>query len=199
MNELPSPEDLIGPDAIHQGHFVLESGYHRDLWLDLELLALHPTRLRPHVVALAEHLRDVRFDLLCGPLNEGAFLGLLLADHLGVDFCYAERFESGSATGLFPVEYRLPKPLRSVVEGKRVVIVNDVVSAGSAIRGAFGDLVTCGAKPIALACLLILGDSGERFAAQAGMDVITLGRSDFPLWLPDTCPLCQSGQPTEHR
>ena len=31
------------------GHFDLRTGYHGDLWLDLDALFLRPSRLRPHV------------------------------------------------------------------------------------------------------------------------------------------------------
>jgi hypothetical protein len=38
------------------------------------------------------------------------------------------------------VKYRIPPALRSQVRGKRVAIVNDVINAGSAVRGTFLDL-----------------------------------------------------------
>ena len=37
---------LVRPRA---GHFDLGTGYHGDVWLDLDALFLHPSRLRPHV------------------------------------------------------------------------------------------------------------------------------------------------------
>jgi hypothetical protein len=38
------------------------------------------------------------------------------------------------------VQYRLPKSLQPVVSGERVAVVNDVISARSAVRGTFLDL-----------------------------------------------------------
>jgi hypothetical protein len=41
------------------GHFDLGTGYHGDLWLDLDaLLLLRPSLLRPYVGWLAERLRE---------------------------------------------------------------------------------------------------------------------------------------------
>jgi orotate phosphoribosyltransferase len=45
---------LVRPRA---GHFDLGTGYHGDLWLDLDALFLRPARLRPYVDWLAERLR----------------------------------------------------------------------------------------------------------------------------------------------
>src|SRR6185369_5705277 len=56
------------------GHFDLGTGYHGDLWLDLDALFLRPARLRPYVDWLAERLRGHGVDAVCGPLEGGAFL-----------------------------------------------------------------------------------------------------------------------------
>src|ERR1700755_690930 len=39
-----------------QGHFLLESGHHGDLWLDLETLCLHPERCQAVAAGLEESL-----------------------------------------------------------------------------------------------------------------------------------------------
>ena len=39
-----------------KGHFLLESGHHGELWLDLELLCLHPSRIQPFACELARRL-----------------------------------------------------------------------------------------------------------------------------------------------
>lgn len=37
------------PNNDTPGHFLLESGHHGDLWLDLELLCLRPRQIEPSV------------------------------------------------------------------------------------------------------------------------------------------------------
>lgn len=191
-----TPEELLGPTVTRSGHFLLESGHHSDLWLELELLCRHPRRIEGAVTALADELRGLAVEVLCGPLNEGAFVALMAAAHLDLEFVYAERFE-GEGSGLFPVSYRLPRVLRPVVAGRRVAIVNDVISAGSAVRGAHADLVACGATPVALAALLVLGEAAVQFATAHGMQCISLARRPFPLWTPAECPLCAAGVPLD--
>ena len=56
------------------GHFDLGTGFHGDLWLDLDALFLWPAELRPAVRQLADHLREFEPVAVCGPLAGGAFL-----------------------------------------------------------------------------------------------------------------------------
>ena len=80
----------------------MESGHHGDLWLDFELLRLRPRLVQPAAVELAERLSVHGVDAVCGPLVEGAFVGLLVAAELDVDFSYSERFAQPAEDGLFP-------------------------------------------------------------------------------------------------
>jgi len=183
--------------AVHSrtGHFRTESGYHTDWWMDLETLCRRPSAIRPFAQALAMRLQPYRVDAVCGPLNEGAFVAMLVAEALDCDFTYAERHLEAGAGGLFPVRYTLPAPLRRVVAGRRVAIINDVVSAGSAVRGTFTDVTAAGGRVVAIAALLVLGHHCDAWAAEQPVPVETLARNDYRLWHPDRCPLCHQRVP----
>jgi len=183
--------------ATRHGHFRTESGYHTDLWMDLETLCRRPAAIRPLARALADKLRVLAVDAVCGPLNEGAFIALMVAGELGCDFTYAERFAERDDARLFPVRYALPAALRPVVSGRTIAIVNDVISAGSAVRGAWHDLHAHGAQVVAIGCLLVLGDAIDSFAAERGMAIEALERSPYQLWAPADCPLCAAQVPLE--
>ena len=192
------PESLIGSAPARRGHFVLESGHHSDLWLDLELLFLRPKLIAQSVARLSEMVRALSPDAVCGPLVEGAFVALMVASRLDVEFCYSERLETERAEDdLFPIEYRVPHALREQLRGKRVAIINDVISAGSAVRGTYFDLLACGAKPIALGALLVLGDSAAGFAEEIGIPLVSVGRRLYNLWMVSECPLCAAGTTLE--
>jgi orotate phosphoribosyltransferase len=184
------------------GHFPLESGHHSDLWLDLQLLCARPEFIRPRAVELARRLVRFDLDLVCGPLVEGAFVALMVASELGVAFCYAEPYTRPADAvvgdeGLFPVAYRIPGIVRGTLAGKRVAIVNDVIGAGSAVRGAFEDLSACGATVLAVAALAVVGTSASQFANRRGVTLETLASFPTTIWTPADCPLCQSAVPLE--
>jgi orotate phosphoribosyltransferase len=133
---------------------------------------------------------------ICGPLVEGAFVALFVACELGLEFSYAERSVSGKS-GLYPVDYRLPPALRARLRGRRVAIVNDVINAGSAVRGAFEDLAACGAETVAVGALLVLGSLAPTFAANRNVPLESLAHAPNTLWTPADCPLCSAGVPED--
>jgi orotate phosphoribosyltransferase len=148
-------------------------------------------------VELAEALPDACVDVICGPLVEGAFVAMIVALHLDVQFVYAERFSRPLEDGLFPVGYRIPDSLRKELEGKRVAIVNDVIHAGSAVRGTFADLEQCGAMVVSISALLVLGSAAAAFAASKGVPLRSIASLAKDIWTVEECPLCALGVPCE--
>ena len=177
-----------------KGHFKFESGHHGDTWLNLELLCVHPERVEQLAVVLADCLSEQRGEVVCGPLVEGAFVAMMVARRLKLPFTYTERFDSQSG-GLFPVSYRLPGAQRDLVAGKRVVIVNDVVGAGSAVLGTLRDLYECGADPVAIGALAARGPAAGVLARENGLALETLALFPGDMWKPAECPLCAAGVP----
>jgi orotate phosphoribosyltransferase len=181
------------------GHFRLESGHHSDLWLDLQRLCAHPEFIRPRAVEIARRLARYDVEVVCGPLVEGAFVALLVAPELNATFCYTEPYpaQEGAADALFGVKYRLPAIVRPLVAGKRVAIVNDVIGAGSAVRGTFDDLTASGARIVAIGALAVMGTSAAAIADQHGVGLESLAAFPATIWTPDACPLCRSDVPIE--
>jgi orotate phosphoribosyltransferase len=122
---------------------------------------------------------------------------LMVAEDLGAEFYFAEQFTRPRGDGLYPLEYRIPAALRPFARDKTTAIVDDVINAGSAVRGALADLRTCGARPVAIGALLILGSSAPAFAASEGVPLERLSDLANTLWEPPVCPLCASGMPLE--
>lgn len=180
-----------------RGHFRLESGHHSDRWLDLDSLFADPQAVDPFVAALAAALVPHNVSMICGPLLGGAFLAQLVARALSVEFCFTERMAAAPAEGLFRATYRLPSALAMRVAGKRVALVDDVMSAGSALRGTYTELQTHGAIPVVAGALLVLGSTGADFFAQRGLAVEAVLRDVHNLWSPAECPLCAAGQALE--
>ena len=175
-----------------RGHFQMESGYHSAAWHELGSLFDHPDELRPFITHLARRLAAHGPEAVCGPVTGGARLAQLLAAALHVECFEAERFVSPAATGLFPVKYRMPEAQRERARGRSVAIVDDAISAGSAVRGTYADLVACGSRPIALGALIVFGDRAAQFAAERGLALEATERVPLEMWLPAECPLCEA-------
>jgi orotate phosphoribosyltransferase len=145
---------------------------------------------------LAESLRRYRPTGVCGPLLGGAFLAQLVALALQVEFYFTERqpLEEG---GFYGARYRLPRSMCQQVRGKRIAIVDDVMSAGSAARGTHAELQRVGATPIAVGALLVLGTTGWEFFNAEGLPVEAVATLPYEIWRPEECPLCRSSIPLE--
>ncbi len=176
-----------------RGHFKLESGHHSSLWLDLDALFANPREVSPLVNALANALRPHDVSVVCGPLLGGAFLAQLVAHALDVTFCFTERKLPPDNSGLYPARYQLPSAFAKVISGKRVAMVDDVMSAGSALRGTFLELQAHAAKPVVAGALLVLGNNGLNFFAKQSVPVEAVAQEEYDLWLPAECPHCRAG------
>jgi orotate phosphoribosyltransferase len=187
--------DLV---SARQGHFQLESGHHGALWLDLDGLFVEPRRIEPLVARLAGSLRSHDVAGVCGPLVGGAFLAQAVATTLDIEFSFTEPVPATSSDGMYPTRYRLPPAFAPRIQGKRIAIVDDVMSAGSAARGTYTALQACGAHPVVVGALLVLGSAGTAFFAGKGVAVEAVGRRPYELWEPAGCPLCASGVALEN-
>lgn len=190
-------DKLIKLLAGRRGHFQMESGYHSEQWYDLGRLFEPPEPCRPFVAELARRLAAHGITAVCGPATGGAKLARMIADELGIDGFHTERFSPPGAAGLFPVSYRLPLDQRANVRGRSVAIVDDAVSAGSAVRGTYADLVACGARPVALGALFVFGEAAADFASAQGLALESIARMSFGMWPPVECPLCRAGLAVE--
>jgi len=193
--EYGSTQKMTILDAVvaSRGHFVYESGHHGDLWLDLDALFVDARRVRGWAAALASRVTDCQPDLVCGPLTGGAFVAQPLAAEIGAGFVFAERLVSETETA----QYRIPGSLRKIVHDKRVLLVDDVINAGSAIRATLVDLQGCGAKLAGIAALLTLGKAAAQITEQYSVPLFTLATLEHKMWAAEECPLCKSGEPLE--
>ena len=179
-----------------RGHFQLESGLHSGLWFDLEAAFIDQAALDPFVTELAQSLRRHNVEAVCGPLTGGAFLAQLVARLLGGDF-YFSTPALGNGGGSVPPRYQLPRGIGHRLLGKRVALVDDVMSAGSSLRATLTTVETHGGIPVVVGALYVLGNIGATFFSERGLRVETTGRAAFDSWRPPECPLCAAGVPLE--
>lgn len=185
--------DLAGS---RRGHFVMESGYHSALWFDLDALFEDGSRIDPFVDQLALKLAAYDADVVCGPATGGAKLAERIAGRLGCAFAFTEHVPVDAA-GLFKARYVLPSQFTNSLRDKRVALVDDVISAGSSLRATLAEVDAGGAWPVVVGALHVLGGAGVDFFLQRGLAVEAVGRGEYEMWRPDSCPLCAAGAPLD--
>jgi orotate phosphoribosyltransferase len=192
----PLQDEFLKLLKMRHGHFRLESGHHGNLWLDLDLLFLHPRAIQPFAIELAKKISSFRVDVVCGPLVGGALIAQTIALELGVGFLHTERIASQQTKALYSTAYHLPHHLRPAARGKAVAIIDDVINAGSAVRGTVAELESIGARPVAIGAFLVLGSTG-RSSFMEKLPIVTIAHLPNELWKPEECPLCAFRVPLE--
>lgn len=189
----------------------MESGYHSETWYDLDALLSRRDRLEPFLAEFARRLAPHRPDVICGPETGGARLAAALAPLLGLPAVATVRLApplasppppatpapAATAPGLFPVRYEVRPADRARLAGRRVALIDDAISAGSAIRGSHASLLAAGAVPVVVGALFVFGGGAAEFTARHGLALEFLAAPDYRLWLPTDCPHCARGTPFE--
>ncbi len=171
-----------------RGHFDLGTGYHGDVWLDLDALFLRPAFLRQPVRWMADRLREHAVDAVCGPMEGGAFLAYAVADVLAAVFLPGYR-SPGETAG-----YHV-RPVPGGIGGWRVGVVDDAVNAGTAVAACVEEVRSQGAVPVAVAALLSLGDASAMVPERLGVPFYPAGTIPSRTWPAGQCPLCAEGIP----
>jgi orotate phosphoribosyltransferase len=171
--------------ALREGHFILSSGLHSGMFLQKNLVFMHPDRCERLCRALAAKIRDEvgEVDLVVSPAVGGIIPGYETARHLGVPAIYLER-EGGTL--------KLRRAF-SIPPGARVVVVEDVVSTGLSFRESVDAVKAMGSEVICAAC--IVDRSGGR--ADAGAPMLALATLDVPAYPADALPPHLANLPAE--
>src|SRR6185436_1451413 len=189
-----------------RGHFQMESGLHCGLWFDLDAVFVDQSALDPFVTKLAQSLRRHDVEAVCGPLTGGAFVAQLIARLLGAEFYFtAPSFATATegrpappaGDGTFRARYQLPHGTGDRLLGKRIALIDDVMSAGSSLRATMTEVETHGAIPVVIGAMHVLGTAGVDFFKERGLRIETTGRTPFDSWRPPECPLCAAGVPLD--
>lgn len=170
-----------------RGHFVYESGHHGNLWIDLDALLAGGDCLELWARELADRVRHLAPQVVCGPMIGGAHLAQRIAAQLGAFFAYTDRDENDAT-----MRYRLPPRISSAVAGQTILLVDDAINAGSAVIATMRELESHGGQLVGLGCLISLNEKAQSLADEHRLPFVSLLQLKQSLWRPDECPDCRS-------
>jgi orotate phosphoribosyltransferase len=185
-------------DAILTGdHFVYVTGEHGDGWIDKDAIFPHTERISALAELLAQAVSGRELDVVCGPATGGLVVSQWTAHHLGLEsvFCDHGKEEGYHPATAAPGPLRPPFVLRRgydrLVNGRRVLVVDDVVNTGESITEAADAVRGAGGEVVAVAALCTRGN-----AADVGCeDFVYLTEVEIPSWPASECRLCREGVP----
>jgi len=183
--------------AARDGHFLLESGLHTDRWFDLDRYLREPHAIDAGVARLATLLLPFAPSLVCGPLVGGARVAEALGERLDIRSVSAHRVATNAPGHTFTARYALSTEEYAMARGRRVALVDDMISAGSATRATLAALNDAGATVVVVGALFLSGDVGALHFESLGIPVRAVERRGLSLWSSAECPLCRRGVPLD--
>ena len=170
---------------ITDSHVVYTSGKHGSAYVNKD--AVYPNTTR--VAELCRHLADAaaphRPEIVCGPAMGGIILAQWTGHHLGIPAVYAEKAEGGGMT--------LRRGYDKLVQGRRVLVVEDILNTGGSVTDAVRAVRAAGGEPVMVAALV---NRGRITAADVGVPALAaLLDVDLDAFDPAACPLCRDRVP----
>lgn len=182
-------EDLLGRDAVREGHFVDDNWHHTGRYIDTSGVARSPTVRARVVQAMAmEVLRSNARTVVALP--EARELGQALGDYLQT---YEPRTQNVYGA-LVDGAYQFPYSFRDAVADNRVLIVAPVVNDVERLVRMADACRALGATPrkiVAVVCLV------EGLAEVSGVPVFAPVRMTVPKHVVGSCPLCRMDVPVD--
>jgi len=167
-------DEFRGAGALREGHFILSSGLHSGVFLQKNLVFMHPDRTERLCKALADQIRRRvgAVDVCVSPAVGGIIPGYETARHLGV-FKFRRAF--------------------SIKPGARIAMVEDIVSTGLSSRECVEAIQAAGGTVVCAAC--IVDRSGGK--ADPGVPMIALATLDVPAYPAEALPAELAALPAE--
>lgn len=171
-------------------HFVYTSGEHAPGYICMDPIYADPVRLSGLVPSLLRPF-DQQFDVISAPATGGVALAstasnwLLYRKELKIPALWADK------DGKEFVVDRLGFP--EGISGKRVLIVEDLLTTGSSVKGTIAAVEACGGEVVGLSAVC---NRGGVTAGQIGVPRLEqLTSVNYDNYEPDNCPLCAASKP----
>lgn len=179
-------------------HLVYTSGRHGSSYVNKDALYPHTAATAAVCAQLAQAFSDAAIDVVAGPTVGGVIMAQWTAHHLTglqgreVLAVYAEE-EQGSAGRL----RRLRRGYDALVAGRRVLVVEDILTTGLSARLVVDGVSTAGGQVIGVGALC---NRGGVTADQLGVPrLVALTAVPLESYAPEACPLCAAGIPVNTR
>lgn len=177
---------------ITDSHIIYTSGRHGTSYVNKDALYVHPAETGVICSYIAAQFVDASVEVVAGPTIGGVILAQWTAYHLRkmtrspVLAVYAEE-DAETRRRVFRRGYG------EIVAGKRVLVVEDVLTTGGSVRKVVDAVRELGGIPVGIGALCNRGGlTAEALDVPHFAPLLTLSLES---WDERECPLCQQGVP----
>lgn len=179
--------------VITGSHIVYASGKHGATYINKDALYPHTKKTSFVCRVIADEFSGCDVDIVSAPAVGGVILSQWTAHHLEffskreVHALYAEKTTDDK-------NFIFRRGYERMIPGKRVLVVEDVVTTGASVKKVVEAVRACGGNVIGVGALCNRGGVTERDIGDVPI-LYSLVNIVMDAWDEHRCPLCQEGKP----
>ncbi len=165
--------------ALLNGHFLLTSGRHSNVYFQCAKVLQYPEYVEKICGMIAEHYKSTNVDTVIAPAIGGIVVGQEVARQLNKRSIFAER-ENKSLT------------LRrgfAIEKGEKILVCEDVVTTGGSVFEVIDIVKNYGAEVVGVGFIVDRSNGIVNF----GFPQFSTMMLDAKSFSPEECPLCKEG------
>ncbi len=167
--------------ALLEGHFLLTSGRHSNVYFQCAKVLQYPEYNTMVCSKIADHFKSFEIDTVIAPAIGGIVVGQEVARQLNKKFIFAEREEK---------QLTLRRGF-SIEKGEKVLVCEDVVTTGGSVFEVI-DIVKNSGAEVAGVGFIVDRSNGKVDFGFPQMSTMKMNAVSF---LPEECGLCKEGLP----
>ncbi|MBT5072103.1 MAG: orotate phosphoribosyltransferase [Kordiimonadaceae bacterium] len=164
-------------EALLEGHFLLSSGLHSEMYLQCARVLMDPERAARICAALADKIRTIieqKIDIVVSPAMGGVVVGYEMGRQLGVNAIFTERMNS---------KFELRRGFE-IPKGANVLMAEDIVTTGLSSKECIQTINDYGGNVVAASCLIDRSNG----KVDVGVPLVSLMGLEIPAYSPDNLP-----------
>ncbi len=167
--------------ALLQGHFLLTSGRHSNMYFQCAKVLQYPEYTEQVCKIIADHFKDYSIDTVISPAMGGIIVGQEVARQLNKRSIFAEREDK---------KLTLRRGF-TINQGEKILICEDVVTTGGSVYEVIDIVNEQGGEVVGVGFIVDRSNGKVNFGypqkSTMKMEVIS--------YLPEECPLCKENIP----
>jgi orotate phosphoribosyltransferase len=192
VTEAEALQILENAGAFRAGHFVYTSGRHGDKYINKDALYVTPREVSRLCEAMAGRVLELNADVVIGPAVGAAILAQWVAHHLSlmtgrdISGVYADKDGEGG--------FVIKRGYDKVIEGKRVVVVEDLITTGGSIKKVIDVVKKMGGEVVGAVAICNRGDVTKKDISNPPL-FESLVNVHLTSAEEDKCDMCKRGIP----